>query len=274
MRHLRPPHTVPRVRVGMVGADAAPVKGILKPSRAWAPAASDDASDEGARRRALVAGKAPERPPSRDEDTATTTYERFHDRVGAVFANLGPGLTTPGVSDAARPDPPAWMPANTSVFRRGRDVSDRDDEDDDSEPDPDDDALEPAYRDPSDGAGPSDEPQRWEMIWTASARTTTTKAAATTTGRTRKDGVSIGDEDAHLRRSVGRRVALNREDEYDAADAFARTGGRWSPPSPRKVASGVVWRRSRTRRMTRGGGVRPDSVGDDATRARLRRRLR
>ena len=227
MRHLRPPHTVPRVRVGMVGADAAPVKGILKPSRAWAPAASDDASDEGARRRALVAGKAPERPPSRDEDTATTTYERFHDRVGAVFANLGPGLTTPGVSDAARPDPPAWMPANTSVFRRGRDVSDRDDEDDDSEPDPDDDALEPAYRDPSDGAGPSDEPQRWEDDLDCLRSDDDDEGGGDDdgkdAGRTR---VSVGDEDAHLRRSVGRCVALNREDEYDAADAFAMTGGR------------------------------------------------
>ena len=227
MRHLRPPHTVPRVRVGMVGADAPPVKGILKPSRAWAPAASDDASDEGARRRALVAGKAPERPPSRDEATATTTYERFHDRVGAVFANLGPGLTTPGVSDAARPDPPAWMPANTSVFRRGRDVSDRDDEDDDSEPDPDDDALEPAYRDPSDGAGPSDEPQRWEDDLDCLRSDDDDEGGGDDdgkdAGRTR---VSIGDEDAHLRRSVGRCVALNREDEYDAADAFAMTGGR------------------------------------------------
>ena len=224
-----PPHAVPRVRLGMVGSDAGPVKGILKSSRAWAPAAGDDASDEDARRRALAAGKAPEQPPRRDEDTATTaTYERFHDRVGAVFANLGPGLTTPGVSNAARPDPPAWMPANTSVFRRGRDVPDRDDDDDDSEPDPDDDALEPAHRDPSDGAGPSDDPRRWDDDLDCLRSDDDDDEGG---GGGDDDGAGanpsdVGGKDAHLRRSVGRCVALNREDEYDAYDAVAMTGGR------------------------------------------------
>jgi hypothetical protein len=228
-----PPHAVPRVRLGMVGADAGHVKGILKPSRAWARAAGDDASDEDARRRALAAGKAPEQPSRRDEDTATTaTYERFHDRVGAVFANLGPGLTTPGVSNAARPDPPAWMPANTSVFRRGRDVPDRDDDDDDddddSEPDPDDDALEPAHRDPSDGAGPSDDPRRWDDDLDCLRSDDDDDEGG---GGVDDDGAGanpsdVGAKDAHLRRSVGRCVALNREDEYDAYDAVAMTGGR------------------------------------------------
>ena len=188
---------------GPEGGPAA-VKGILKPStmRAETLSASGD-GDADARRDAK--GKAPlvhSRSPG--EDVRTHTFHRFHDRVADVFASLGPGLTRGGASasgSGAPAPPPAWMPANTSVVRRGRDVRDGSDEDSDDDDEAnragadDDDESRGAYPDDLDCLASDDDDE------------------------TRR-GVTLG-------RSVGRCAALDAEDEYDYYDdvAAASDGG-------------------------------------------------
>lgn len=189
---------------GPEGGPAA-VKGILKPStmRAETLSASGD-GDADARRDAK--GKAPlvhSRSPG--EDVRTHTFHRFHDRVADVFASLGPGLTRGGASasgSGAPAPPPAWMPANTSVVRRGRDVRDGSDEDSDDDDEAnragadDDDESRGAYPDDLDCLASDDDDDE-----------------------TRR-GVTLG-------RSVGRCAALDAEDEYDYYDdvAAASDGG-------------------------------------------------
>jgi len=138
-RHCQPLAPAQTLLLGtMGGAEGGPaaVKGILKPStlRAEPPSAAGDA---GADARRDAKGKAPLEH-SRDEEVRTHTFHRFHDRVADVFASLGPGLTRGGASasgSGAPAPPPAWMPANTSVVRRGRDVRDGSDEASDSDSD-------------------------------------------------------------------------------------------------------------------------------------------
>ena len=104
-------------------------KGILKPSRFSAhvdePAAHADEGD------------------ATPSATQTTHYKEFHSRVADVFANLGPGIcgsgSTGGASDPTgshqSPAEAVWMPANTTVTRRGArdDYSDDDDDDEDED---------------------------------------------------------------------------------------------------------------------------------------------
>jgi hypothetical protein len=189
---------------GPEGGPAA-VKGILKPStmRAETLSASGD-GDADARRDAK--GKAPLlHSRSSGEDVRTHTFHRFHDRVADVFASLGPGLTRGGAlasGSGAPAPPPAWMPANTSVVRRGRDVRDGSDEDSD-----DDDEANRAGADDDDVARRRDEsrgayPDDLDCL-----------ASDDDDDETRR-GVTLG-------RSVGRCAALDAEDEYDYYDDVA-----------------------------------------------------
>lgn len=196
---------------GPEGGPAA-VKGILKPStmRAETLSASGD-GDADARRDAK--GKAPlVHSRASGEDVRTHTFHRFHDRVADVFASLGPGLTRGGAlasGSGAPAPPPAWMPANTSVVRRGRDVRDGSDEDSDDDDEAnragaDDDDVARRRRDESRGAYPDD----LDCL-----------ASDDDDDETRR-GVTLG-------RSVGRCAALDAEDEYDYYDdvAAASDGG-------------------------------------------------
>jgi hypothetical protein len=240
----------------MGGPEVGPavVKGILKPStmRAEALSASGD-GDADARRDAK--GKAPlVHSRASGEDVRTHTFHRFHDRVADVFASLGPGLTRGGAyasGSGAPAPPPAWMPANTSVVRRGRDVRDGSDEDSD-----DDDEANRAGADDDDVARRRDEsrgayPDDLDCL-----------ASDDDDDETRR-GVTLG-------RSVGRCAALDAEDEYDYYDdvAAASDGGDALKRKIGLVSQSAGRSRFRRRRSpTRGeGDVRPPRE----TRARRR----
>ena len=208
-RHCQPLAPAQTLLLGtMGGAEGGPaaVKGILKPStlRAEPPSAAGDA---GADARRDAKGKAPLEH-SRDEEVRTHTFHRFHDRVADVFASLGPGLTRVGASasgSGAPAPPPAWMPANTSVVRRGRDVRDGSDEASDSDSDDGEPSSSRAPDADQDGARkrkrkgnePSGEyPDDLDCL-----------ASDDDDDETRR-GLALG-------RSVGRCAALDGEDEYD-----------------------------------------------------------
>lgn len=214
-RHCQPLAPAQTLLLGtMGGAEGGPaaVKGILKPStlRAEPPSAAGDA---GADARRDAKGKAPLEH-SRDEEVRTHTFHRFHDRVADVFASLGPGLTRVGASasgSGAPAPPPAWMPANTSVVRRGRDVRDGSDEASDSDSDDGEPSSSRAPDADQDGARkrkrkgnePSGEyPDDLDCL-----------ASDDDDDETRR-GLALG-------RSVGRCAALDGEDEYDYYDAVA-----------------------------------------------------
>ena len=65
-------------------ADPPPPKGILRPSSLGAPRGDASSTPRG--------DDDPPTMPGRADAAVTTTFDAFHDRVGAVFANLGPGL--------------------------------------------------------------------------------------------------------------------------------------------------------------------------------------
>ena len=194
-------------------ADPPPPKGILRPSSLGAPRGDASSTPRG--------DDDPPTMPGRADAAVTTTFDAFHDRVGAVFANLGPGLR-----DA--PAPPAWMPSNTSVVRAGRPVAPpRDDDARDVRDD--DDAEEATFSsddDDADAAAPRDPSER------------SSSAAAPSS-----PPVDLGDLDClgsdveaepgddseamrRMRRSVGRCDALDAEEEYDRFDDVALGGGR------------------------------------------------
>ena len=193
-------------------ADPPPPKGILRPSSLGAPRGDASSTPRG--------DDDPPTMPGRADAAVTTTFDAFHDRVGAVFANLGPGLR-----DA--PAPPAWMPSNTSVVRAGRPVAPP--RDDDAHDARDDDAEEATFSsddDDADAAAPRDPSER-------------SSAAAAPSS----PPVDLGDLDClgsdveaepgddseamrRMRRSVGRCDALDAEDEYDRFDDVALGGGR------------------------------------------------
>ena len=193
-------------------ADPPPPKGILRPSSLGAPRGDASSTPRG--------DDDPPTMPGRADAAVTTTFDAFHDRVGAVFANLGPGLR-----DA--PAPPAWMPSNTSVVRAGRPVAPP--RDDDAHDARDDDAEEATFSsddDDADAAAPRDPSER------------SSSAAAPSS-----PPVDLGDLDClgsdveaepgddseamrRMRRSVGRCDALDAEEEYDRFDDVALGGGR------------------------------------------------
>ena len=193
-------------------ADPPPPKGILRPSSLGAPRGDASSTPRG--------DDDPPTMPGRADAAVTTTFDAFHDRVGAVFANLGPGLR-----DA--PAPPAWMPSNTSVVRAGRPVAPP--RDDDAHDARDDDAEEATFSsddDDADAAAPRDPSER-------------SSAAAAPSS----PPVDLGDLDClgsdveaepgddseamrRMRRSVGRCDALDAEEEYDRFDDVALGGGR------------------------------------------------
>ena len=205
---------------GPEGGSAA-VKGILKPStlRTVPPSAVGDA-DADARRDAK--GKAPlVHSRSSGADASTHTFHRFHDRVADVFASLEPGLTRGGASASGSGAPaqaPAWMPANTSVVRRGRDV--REGSDDASDSDASDDANA-ADRAPGAFLGEDGgaRKRRREESRGEYPDDLDCLASDDDDDETRR-GVALG-------RSVGRCAALDGEDEYDYYDdvAAASDGG-------------------------------------------------
>ena len=216
----RPPPSrrAPRVVVaralgsGWVPSRTRPPKGILRPSSLGAPRGDASSTPRG--------DDDPPTMPGRADAAVTTTFDAFHDRVGAVFANLGPGLR-----DA--PAPPAWMPSNTSVVRAGRPVAPP--RDDDAHDARDDDAEEATFSsddDDADAAAPRDPSER------------SSSAAAPSS-----PPVDLGDLDClgsdveaepgddseamrRMRRSVGRCDALDAEEEYDRFDDVALGGGR------------------------------------------------
>ena len=123
----------------------------------------------------------------------TTRYEAFHARVDAVFAAVGRGTMGGGGTDAsarAGDGEGAWRPRASAVVRRGRGVVDEDEEEEDDDDDEDGTARR-AYRDDLDCLE-SDE-----------------------------DGDDDARRMARLRGSVGRCRALEREDDFDDADAAA-----------------------------------------------------
>ena len=209
----------------MGGAEGGPaaVKGILKPGTLHTvpPSAVGDADDD-ARRDAK--GKAPlvhSRPSSH-------TFHRFHDRVADVFASLGPGLTRGGASasgSGAPAPPPAWMPANTSVWRRGRDV--REGSDDASDSDSDD--ANAANRAPdADEVGARR--RKREESRDRYPDDLDCLASDEDDDETRR-GVALG-------RSVGRCAALDAEDEYDYYDEVAAASSDGGPPGKSSATAG------------------------------------
>lgn len=121
----------------------------------------------------------------------TMRYEAFHARVDAVFAAVGRGTMGAGgaaASARASDGEGAWRPRASAVVRRGRGVVE---EDDDEEDDDEDGTARRAYRDDLDCLE-SDE-----------------------------DGDDDARRMARLRGSVGRCRALEREDDFDDADAAA-----------------------------------------------------
>ena len=209
----------------MGGAEGGPaaVKGILKPGTLHTvpPSAVGDADDD-ARRDAK--GKAPlvhSRPSSH-------TFHRFHDRVADVFASLGPGLTRGGASasgSGAPAPPPAWMPANTSVWRRGRDV--REGSDDASDSDSDD--ASAANRAPdADEVGARR--RKREESRDRYPDDLDCLASDEDDDETRR-GVALG-------RSVGRCAALDAEDEYDYYDEVAAASSDGGPPGKTSATAG------------------------------------
>ena len=207
--------------------------------RARADAPSSPAKRPSDRR---AATRTPRRPRTSVSTTAWAPCSRAWDRRQAA---------TRDGSAPARPDPPAWMPANTSVFRRGRDVSDRDDEDDDSEPDPDDDAREwPRTATPPTAPDPPTNRNVGKMIWSGplgrrrrrrrrrrrEGRGKDARASATRTRR----GVS-GAASAGASRSTRGRIRRRRRLRHDGRK------GRHHLTVAAEGGVGVVWRRSRTR---------------------------
>ena len=121
----------------------------------------------------------------------TTRYEAFHARVDAVFAAVGRGTMGGGGVDAparVSDGEAAWRPRASAVVRRGQGVVD---EDEDEDEDDENGTARRAYRDDLDCLE-SDE-----------------------------DGDDDAQRMARLHGSVGRCRALEREDDFDDADAAA-----------------------------------------------------
>tara|TARA_B110000977_G_scaffold48257_1_gene65509 strand:- start:11359 stop:12729 length:1371 start_codon:yes stop_codon:yes gene_type:complete len=193
----------------------AAVKGILKASTLGAvkPSGAGDGDDK-----SRWKGKAPV---NDQKDAVHTTFHAFHGRVADVFANLGPGLTRgdggvggSGASESTSDtQPPAWMPKNMSVVRRGRDVRDGSDEEDSEENLDDDGAAEVSGSDDdgptqngagTSGAGTSGQWDNDDLDCLAS-----------------DDEADDGTKHVTLGRSVGRCEVVDREDEFDYFDKFA-----------------------------------------------------
>ena len=246
-------------------------KGILKPSRFSAhvdePAAHADEGD------------------ATPSATQTTHYKEFHSRVADVFANLGPGIcgsgSTGGASDpTGSHQPPAeavWMPANTTVTRRGarHDYSDDDDDEDEDgrigrpKRNGNDDSSDDSRDDPSDE---DDEEDRPTFDHTASNAEVSEVRRQRQKARWAEDLDCLesdeeGDDDqkkmAKLGRSVGRCSALNDEEEFrllrharDDGDeskrsrwiATARAGSTWRGYGGWSTATTTSSRRMTTRR--------------------------
>ena len=222
-------------------------KGILKPSRFSAhvdePAVHADEGD------------------ATPSATQTTHYKEFHSRVADVFANLGPGIcgsgSTGGASDpTGSHQPPAeavWMPANTTVTRRGarHDYSDDDDDEDEDgrigrpKRNGNDDSSDDSRDDPSDE---DDEEDRPTFDHTASNAEVSEVRRQRQKARWGEDLDCLesdeeGDDDqkkmAKLGRSVGRCSALNDEEEFDCYDTLAMTGMNRRQPMDRNGEGGI-----------------------------------
>ena len=222
-------------------------KGILKPSRFSAhvdePAVHADEGD------------------ATPSATQTTHYKEFHSRVADVFANLGPGIcgsgSTGGASDpTGSHQPPAeavWMPANTTVTRRGarHDYSDDDDDEDEDgrigrpKRNGNDDSSDDSRDDPSDE---DDEEDRPTFDHTASNAEVSEVRRQRQKARWAEDLDCLesdeeGDDDqkkmAKLGRSVGRCSALNDEEEFDCYDTLAMTGMNRRQPMDRNGEGGI-----------------------------------
>ena len=235
-RHCQPLAPAQTLLLGtMGGAEGGPaaVKGILKPStlRAEPPSAAGDA---GADARRDAKGKAPLEH-SRDEEVRTHTFHRFHDRVADVFASLGPGLTRVGASasgSGAPAPPPAWMPANTSVVRRGRTCA----------------MARTRHPTPTRTTGNR---ARAELRMRIKAGARKRKRKGNEPSGEYPDDLDClasDDDDDETRRglalgrSVGRCAALDGEDEYDYYDAVAAAGEK----KEKSAAAGVRRRRNPT----------------------------
>ena len=234
-------------------------KGILKPSRFSAhvdePAAHADEGD------------------ATPSATQTTHYKEFHSRVADVFANLGPGIcgsgSTGGASDPTgshqSPAEAVWMPANTTVTRRGArdDYSDDDDDDEDEDGrigrpkrNGNDDSSDDSRDDPSDE---DDEEDRPTFDHTASNAEVSEVRRQRQKARWAEDLDCLesdeeGDDDqkkmAKLGRSVGRCSALNDEEEFDCYDTLAMTGMNRAQPMDRNGEGGIDV--ARIRRLVEG----------------------
>ena len=232
-------------------------KGILKPSRFSAhvdePAAHADEGD------------------ATPSATQTTHYKEFHSRVADVFANLGPGIcgsgSTGGGSDPTgshqSPAEAVWMPANTTVTRRGArdDYSDDDDDDEDGrigrpKRNGNDDSSDDSRDDPSDE---DDEEDRPTFDHTASNAEVSEVRRQRQKARWAEDLDCLesdeeGDDDqkkmAKLGRSVGRCSALNDEEEFDCYDTLAMTGMNRRQPMDRNGEGGIDV--ARIRRLVEG----------------------
>ena len=246
-------------------------KGILKPSRFSThvdePAAHADEGD------------------ATPSATQTTHYKEFHSRVADVFANLGPGIcgsgSTGGGSDPTgshqSPAEAVWMPANTTVTRRGArdDYSDDDDDDEDGrigrpKRNGNDDSSDDSRDDPSDE---DDEEDRPTFDHTASNAEVSEVRRQRQKARWAEDLDCLesdeeGDDDqkkmAKLGRSVGRCSALNDEEEFDCYDTLAMTGMNRRQPMDRNGEGGIDV--ARIRRLVEGND---DEFEEDDADARV-----
>lgn len=196
------------------------VKGILKASTLGA--AKPSAAGDGDGPRVVLKGKAPLHPTNALQDAVHTTFHAFHDRVSGVFANLGTGLSlansggAPGGSKDQRP--PAWMPGNTSVVRRGRDVGSGDLEDSDDD-DREDDTN--ATRGGGEVSGSDDDEDPNKASGSGATRTRKPFALDLDCLASDEETDDDGGKQLALGASVGRCAVVDREDEFDYFDALA-----------------------------------------------------